>query len=172
MKFSGQLFIDDCRIKRCASLCVYRARCVMCIHILLELTKQYTRFDQSVSEHPSMTTLFTHSMMVLLMLILFIVVDVFSPVASITAAVVSSLFFLASVRLKCDANAYAHILFNFLLVIFIDSYLLIEKESECATATSTSSNSSSSSNLEVDYLAATIYLNMYTDSYYATIVVK
>lgn len=65
--------------------------------------------------------------MVLLMLILFIVVDVFFPVAS---AAVVSLLFLASVRSTCDANAYAHILFNFLLVIFIDSYLLIEKESE------------------------------------------
>lgn len=73
-------------------------------------------------EQSNATTLFTDSMllllMVLLMLILFIVVVV---VVAASAAVAFA--FLASVL---SPNAY--IVFNFLLVIFIDNHLLIEKE--------------------------------------------
>lgn len=71
-------------------------------------------------EQSNATTLFTDSMllllMVLLMLILFIVVVVVASAAVAFA-------FLASVL---SPNAY--IVFNFLLVIFIDNHLLIEKE--------------------------------------------
>lgn len=63
--------------RRCASIIMG----IVYIHILLSRSSN-TRFH--VCEHPSMTTLFTHSiqmqtvtLMVLLMLILFIVVDVF-----------------------------------------------------------------------------------------------